>query len=182
MRDMEGVFLEYARSIAIAGILNALVFFVMLYLWIRNKVIQPIKKLDASANAFVKSSHKGLQPEELNFIDPEIHSEDEMQTLSDSLMTLSNDIKKYMGSLLSETKEKERIESELSIATHIQASMLPCIFPPFPDVPEFDIYASMSPAKEVGGDFYDFFMIDKNIWLLLWQMFPAKEYRLLCLW
>lgn len=162
MRDMEGVFLEYARSIAIAGILNALVFFVMLYLWIRNKVIQPIKKLDASANAFVKSSHKGLQPEELNFIDPEIHSEDEMQTLSDSLMTLSNDIKKYMGSLLSETKEKERIESELSIATHIQASMLPCIFPPFPDVPEFDIYASMSPAKEVGGDFYDFFMIDKN--------------------
>lgn len=98
----------------------------------------------------------------MNFIDPEIHSEDEMQTLSDSLMTLSNDIKKYMGSLLSETKEKERIESELSIATHIQASMLPCIFPPFPDVPEFDIYASMSPAKEVGGDFYDFFMIDKN--------------------
>ena len=116
MREMEGVFLEYARSIAIAGILNALVFFVMLYLWIRNKVIQPIKKLDASANAFVKSSHKGLQPEELNCIDPEIHSEDEMQTLSDSLMTLSNDIKKYMGSLLSETKEKERIESELSLS------------------------------------------------------------------
>lgn len=162
MKEMDRVFLEYARSIAVAGIINALVFFVMLYLWIRNKVILPIRKLDASANAFVQSSHEGVQPEDLKFIDPVIHSGDEMQTLSDSLMTLSQDIKKYMSSLLRETKEKERIESELSIATHIQASMLPCIFPPFPDVAEFDIYASMSPAKEVGGDFYDFFMIDKN--------------------
>lgn len=162
MKDMEGVFFKYARSIAIAGIFNAFIFFTILYLWIRYKVILPIRKLDASANAFVQSSHEGLQPAELKFIDPQIHSGDEMQTLSDSLMTLSNDLKKYMNSLLNETKEKERIASELSIATHIQASMLPCIFPPFPDVKEFDIYASMSPAKEVGGDFYDFFMIDEN--------------------
>lgn len=74
IRDMEGVFLEYARSIAIAGIINALIFFIMLYLWIRNKVILPVKKLDASANAFVQTSHEGIQPEELKFIDPEIHS------------------------------------------------------------------------------------------------------------
>ena len=59
MKEMDRVFLEYARSIAVAGIINALVFFVMLYLWIRNKVILPIRKLDASANAFVQSSHRG---------------------------------------------------------------------------------------------------------------------------
>ena len=103
-----------------------------------------------------------MLPSELEFTDPGISSGDEMQTLSESLMTLSNDLKSYMNTLLRETKEKERIESELSIATEIQASMLPCIFPPFPNVSEFDIYASMSPAKEVGGDFYDFFMIDEN--------------------
>ncbi len=56
--------------------------------------------------------------------------------------------------------EKQRIASELDVATHIQTSMLPCIFPAFPEREEFDIYASMNPAREVGGDFYDFFMVD----------------------
>ena len=65
-----------------------------------------------------------------------------------------------MVDLKTVTAEKERIGAELDIATHIQASMLPCIFPAFPDREEFDVFASMTPAKEVGGDFYDFFMVD----------------------
>ena len=59
-------------------------------------------------------------------------------------------------------KEKAKIESELKIATEIQSCMLPRIFPAFPEMKEFDIYAMMEPAKEVGGDFYDFFLADKN--------------------
>ena len=55
-----------------------------------------------------------------------------------------------------------RMESELHLATNIQASMLPNVFPPFPERGEFDLYASMEPAKEVGGDFYDFFLIDDD--------------------
>ena len=58
--------------------------------------------------------------------------------------------------------EASRIETELSMATRIQADMLPNIFPAFPDRKEFDIFASMDPAKEVGGDFYDFFLIDED--------------------
>ncbi len=58
--------------------------------------------------------------------------------------------------------ERERIGAELDIATHIQQSMLPCLFPAFPERKEFDIYATMTPAKEVGGDFYDFFMVDDS--------------------
>lgn len=162
IKEMVEVLTKYIQSIAAAGILIALIFFAGLYRWIRRRVVVPIQKLDAAANDFVKKSHEGLQPSELEFKDPEIRSGDEIQTLADSLITLSDDLKSYMNTLLSETKEKERIASELSIATHIQASMLPCIFPPFPNVSEFDIYASMSPAKEVGGDFYDFFMIDEN--------------------
>ena len=71
-----------------------------------------------------------------------------------------------MGDLLSkyETQKLDasRIDAELSTATRIQSSMLPSIFPAFPERKEFDIYASMKPAKEVGGDFYDFFLIDEN--------------------
>ena len=56
--------------------------------------------------------------------------------------------------------ETERISAELNVANHIQTSMLPNLFPAFPEREEFDIYAGMTPAKEVGGDFYDFFMVD----------------------
>ena len=58
--------------------------------------------------------------------------------------------------------EKERVSTELSLATRIQSSFLPKIFPPFPDRHEFDLYASMTPAREVGGDLYDFFLIDDD--------------------
>ena len=59
-------------------------------------------------------------------------------------------------------KESSRIETELTMASSIQADMLPNIYPAFPERSEFDIYASMNPAKEVGGDFYDFFLIDDD--------------------
>ena len=58
--------------------------------------------------------------------------------------------------------ESSRLETELNMATKIQADMLPSIYPAFPERPEFDIYASMDPAKEVGGDFYDFFLVDDD--------------------
>lgn len=61
-----------------------------------------------------------------------------------------------------ETQKSERISTELNLASDIQANMLPNIFPAFPSRNDFDIYASMTPAKEVGGDFYDFFMVDDD--------------------
>jgi sigma-B regulation protein RsbU (phosphoserine phosphatase) len=60
------------------------------------------------------------------------------------------------------TAEKERIGTELHLAQQIQEGMLPSVFPPYPERVEFDLYASMNPAKEVGGDFYDFFLIDED--------------------
>ena len=68
----------------------------------------------------------------------------------------------YIDQIKRVTAEKERIEAELDMASKIQASQLPRLFPPFPDRKEFSLYASMTPAKEVGGDFYDFFMIDRD--------------------
>lgn len=61
-----------------------------------------------------------------------------------------------------ESREKERIGTELRVAAQIRTSVLPCLFPAFPEREEFDICASMTPAKEVGGDFYDFFLVDDD--------------------
>ncbi|MDR2797044.1 MAG: SpoIIE family protein phosphatase, partial [Treponema sp.] len=85
----------------------------------------------------------------------EVKTGDELETFSDIFNQMIDNIQ-YVST------EKERISVELNVATKIQASMLPCIFPPFPERKEFDVYAEMHPAKEVGGDFYDFFFVDKN--------------------
>ncbi len=86
----------------------------------------------------------------------------ELGALSYAINAMAGELKRYIANLTAVTAEKERIGAELNVATQIQADMLPSIFPAFPGRPEFDIYASMQPAKEVGGDFYDFFLIDDN--------------------
>ena len=87
---------------------------------------------------------------------------DEIQVLAESFAALSHKTVEYVDEVRRVTAEKERIGTELQMARQIQEGMLPGIFPPFPDRKEFDLYASMDPAKEVGGDFYDFFLIDDD--------------------
>ncbi len=87
---------------------------------------------------------------------------DEIEVLAQAFATLSKRTIHYIEQITRITAEKERIGAELELATRIQADMLPNIFPAFPEREEFDIYATMTPAKEVGGDFYDFFLIDDN--------------------
>ncbi len=76
--------------------------------------------------------------------------------------TLAERTRRLLERQAKDSEERQRIETELDVANRIQADMLPCIFPAFPERPEFDIYAVMNPAKEVGGDFYDFFMVDEQ--------------------
>ncbi len=82
--------------------------------------------------------------------------------LSSICTTVAGRTRKLLERQIKDSEERQRISTELDVATRIQADMLPCIFPAFPDRPEFDIYATMNPAKEVGGDFYDFFMVDET--------------------
>lgn len=91
-----------------------------------------------------------------------VESEDELGDLSNSFNKMTENLISYMENLKQTTAEKEKIHSELMVAKKIQKSMLPCIFPAFPERQDFDIYALMDPAREVGGDFYDFFFTDKK--------------------
>ena len=91
-----------------------------------------------------------------------IQTGDEIEELASAFNKMAEDLKNHIEHLKRVTAENERIESELKIARNIQASMLPRVFPPFPERRELDIFATMIPAKEVGGDLYDFFFIDEN--------------------
>ncbi len=106
---------------------------------------------------------RSLGGEDLQFtMQDEYRTHDEIEVLAESFAMLSGKTLQYISEVKRVTAEKERIGAELSLATRIQADMLPSLFPAFPDHTEFDIYASMDPAKEVGGDFYDFFLIDDD--------------------
>ena len=87
---------------------------------------------------------------------------DEIEVLARAFDELSQKNEQYIEDITEITREKERVSTELNMANQIQNSMLPHIFPAFPNRHEFDIYATMDPAKEVGGDFYDFFLIDDD--------------------
>lgn len=93
---------------------------------------------------------------------PIVRSKDEIGLLAHDFQAMKESLKEYIKNLTETTAAKERIQGELNVAKEIQASLLPRLYPPFPDRSEFDIYASMTPAKEVGGDFYDFFFIDDD--------------------
>ena len=121
--------------------------------FVRKMVTKPVGELTAFTKEITKTSKFENQR-------IEIKTGDEIQSLSESFNFMLAELENYIANLSKVTAEKERIGAELDIAKHIQASMLPCIFPAFPERKEFDIYATMEPAKEVGGDFYDFFMVD----------------------
>jgi sigma-B regulation protein RsbU (phosphoserine phosphatase) len=132
------------------------------YFWLRRRIIQPIVKLQTASTNFVTSSRNTQDPEDLRFEKPDIHTHDEMEELSDALLSMSEDMKRYMKTLVVDTAEKERISAEFNVAKQIQNDIMPSVFPAFPERGDFDIYAIMESSREIGGDFYDFFLVDDD--------------------
>ncbi len=124
-------------------------------LWVASKIVKPVETM---TNDIIDGGKTGKLFEMKDIY----KTNDEIEVLAQSFDDLTKKIVQYIKDITQITKEKERIGTELELARKIQADMLPNIYPAFPDRPEFDIYASMRPAKEVGGDFYDFYLIDKD--------------------
>ncbi len=128
----------------------------------KRTIIRPIDKLSGAASSFVKDKKEGKEEDVSEISKLQVKTGDELEKLSDSIKQMEKDINTYIRDLTAMTAEKERIDVELNMATEIQSTMVPCVFPAFPSRKEFDIFASMTPAKEVGGDLYDFFLIDED--------------------
>ena len=144
----------------------AMVVLVLLFGWImvrrtRKMMVEPINAISDAAQNYVQDKYNGVQAEG-RFAGLNITTGDEIENLANSMAEMEKDIAAYEDNLTKVTAEKQRIGTELALATRIQADMLPNIFPAFPERSDFSIYASMTPAKEVGGDFYDFFFVDHD--------------------
>ena len=149
------------RTAAISLVMLLLVVLVFI-LSVQKSVTEPITRISQRTDEFVHQLEDNVVPEKLHYQEVKVRIKDEMYTLAEDISSLANSLKSYMLNLQTVTAEKQRISSELAIATQIQADMLPSIFPCFSGRNEFQLFASMHPAKEVGGDFYDFFQVDDD--------------------
>ena len=121
-------------------------------------IIRPLKEVQGDIRFYKDTKRSKDVIESLS----KIKSRNEIGQLAEDVIDLTREIDNYTKKIAAISAEEKRIGTELELAARIQESMLPMIFPPFPDRKEFDIFACMDPAKEVGGDFYDFFFIDDD--------------------
>ena len=159
--QMVSLILRFTRIYGILLLIISLLAAALAMSTIRRKIVRPINQMADAANAY--SEDKGARKiDRGHFQRLHIRTGDEIEHLSLTMKDMEQDITAYMKYLTEVTAEQERIRTELDLARKIQAASLPSVFPPYPERGEFDLYASMDPAKEVGGDFYDFFMVDDD--------------------
>ncbi|MCL2014204.1 MAG: SpoIIE family protein phosphatase [Oscillospiraceae bacterium] len=152
------IYIYVAASITVIFLITVIVLS-----YIEKYITIPIESLADVAKSYVSS---GKSKKDGEFIAAQcenlIKIRNETGTLADAFRKMVLNLDDYIDNMTEVTAERERISAELDVAAKIQASMLPSVFPPFPDRNEFELYADMQPAREVGGDFYDFFLVDES--------------------
>jgi sigma-B regulation protein RsbU (phosphoserine phosphatase) len=124
-----------------------------------NHELQPLGKLTEQTKTIAGGNFYEELPDEGRI--------DEIGQLSQSFTEMQQSLVNYVCELKDTTAQKASIENELKVASDIQMSMVPRIFPPFPNRDDIDLFASMTPAKEVGGDLYDFFIQDEKLYFCI---------------
>ena len=161
MTDIGYVFVEgqiWRSTILLSG-LTLLVLglcFAFVLVFVRRRILVRLSGLEGNVEKYAADKDPAIA----GVIREGITIPDEIGSLSSGFSDMIERLQEYMTELKTVTAEKERIGAELNIAKEIQASMLPKLFPRFSGKSEYDMFALMDPAKEVGGDFYDFFMVD----------------------
>ena len=148
---------KYLLDIAFVLLGPILIVIVLYGIYLYKRLIKPVKIITKEAERFAHENSAPPKP-----LSSQIDHKDEIGILARSIDTMTTETLKYIDNLTEATAAREKISTQLEVATAIQQASLPQRFPAFPDRDEFSIYASMTPALEVGGDFYNFFLIDED--------------------
>ncbi|MBO5994308.1 MAG: SpoIIE family protein phosphatase [Firmicutes bacterium] len=152
----------FVTNYVIATVITVLLLGFLISRHIKKTMVEPINSIAGAAEEYVHSKIENGSAPTNHFKGLNIETGDEIENLYLTLSGMEDDLNTFEHDLTKAIKDQERIGTELNLAMRIQRDMLPTVFPPFPERPDFDIYASMIPAKEVGGDFYDYFLIDDD--------------------
>ena len=158
MTNIRNIIARDLQSIESINIVIMVVSAVLLLLLTYYSVLKNLAFVQKTVREYRETKDSNAVVERLKTI----RARNEVGVLADDFSDMAVELERYTGEMIRLSAERERISTELALATRIQADMLPNTFPAFPDRTEFDVYASMTPAKEVGGDFYDFFLIDDD--------------------
>ncbi len=145
------IILERNSAMSVVGIIEILIFialFTVIFLLVKKLIVNNLGKVNSSLSKITGG--------DLNEV-VDVRSNAEFSDLSDDINSTVGTLKQYIAAAAA------RIDEELAFAKNIQESALPSVFPPYPDRTEFSLYATMNTAKEVGGDFYDFYFLDANL-------------------
>ena len=156
MEEVQIRLLHFILAVSIPVLIVIIVAILAWYRYLKKRMIVPLHTLNSVSKTMALNLKEDVD------VELDINTHDEIEELADSFEFMNTEIRDYIHQVEGLTAEKERIGAELDIARSIQSGMLPSTFPPFPNRNDFDLYASMTPAKEVGGDFYDYFLIDDN--------------------
>ncbi len=148
----------YALQIILASLVITALVAWYLSRHMKKTIANPINEIAEAAKRYTKD-HLSGETGTKHFADLKIDTRDEVENLADTMAEMEEELSSYLDDLTRITAEKERINTELALAGRIQTAMMPQTYP---DRREFEISASVSPAREVGGDFYDFFLIDDD--------------------
>ena len=157
MEELNKVRNSYVLKILLVMAITAFIIIISLSSQLNESLLRPIRIMSAEASRFARENVETGEK-----LRNRIQNRDEIGDLADSIDQMETQIHSYVTNLTKITAEKERISTELSLAALIQKDMLPNIFPAFPGRKDFDVYASMEPAREIGGDFYNFFLVDDD--------------------
>ena len=151
-------------AFVVAGLLVFFILLAVLIVWLVSwygirRATKPLKQLTTSANEVAKGN--------FDTVLPEVKHNDEIRLLRDSFEDMQHSLTKYMEDLKATTASKAAIENELKVAHNMQMSMLPKIFPPYPERKDIDIYGMLTPAKAVGGDLFDFYIRDEKLFFCI---------------
>lgn len=146
------------RNDTAAAVLGQLGLSVICMLMVYFLALRPLKTVQENIRRYRETKDSKAVKADLS----RVNSKNEIGELTKDIIELTEEIDNYVDEIETITSEKQRIESELDMARRIQLSMMPNLFPPFPERKEFYLHAYVDPAREVGGDFYDYFFIDDD--------------------
>lgn len=156
--DIFGSFNQMRRAV-IFNVIAALLLMMVACRYIIRRELKPLGQLSKQTEKIASGDFEATLPND--------GRRDEIGQLTQSFTNMQHSLVSYIDELKSTTAQKASIESELKVASEIQMSMLPRIFPAFPNRKDIDLYASMTPAKEVGGDLYDFFVQNEHLYFCI---------------
>lgn len=159
MNDIDREMQKFIKTAVTGVVILGILYLAGLFFLLRYRIIYPVRRLAYNIQNFIKQQEK-KEPEELVLESANIHSQDEIQLLSDSMEYMVNQLKDYMENVKNFTIDQERVNAQFAVVQQLKENLFPFQFPVYQDRTDFDVYAKIKFSKEQSGDFYNFFLID----------------------